>query len=152
MNQKVNLSKYALRFGGIYLILLVAASVIMAAFKINHSISVSIGILCGAASIVSNQFINEFKRSPTPIEKSKLSLYSLTAAFFASAAFSGSLIYFSSGTEGLYEFVGELFSMGPFVTALTVVFLGLLYYALLSFFYGNIAKRQYDSLIRSGKI
>ncbi len=149
MEENVRVGKYVFRFGVIHLILLVGISIILGLLEVEANSGVSIGALMGAAMAAVIKFIQDNKRAPSQSEKSQLIWLSLLVAVAISILISSIFFIFSGEGQEVFE---ALISMGFLVMLLILLFASAVCFFVLSLSYGHLAKKQYETLVKHGKL
>lgn len=172
-NDNADVAKYVLRFGLFYLLAFVVIAGVTALLKIDSNSSSMVSIFI-AMMMTSLKFINDNKRVPNASEKRKLVWYSFAATwvvsfvlvvlFLSIAGELGTIIklFNELGLALLYKLplipreVGatlELFHRIGFSFLFgAVLFVSALEVLMLYFGYGWYAKKQYEGLVKKGKI
>ncbi len=152
MEQPIDINKYIYKFSIVYAIGLIALTAIFNIFDINHSSGVSIAILIAAAMYTVGKFIEENKRTPNKKEKSKLVWSSLIVSWVLSIILAIVIVLALNGTQGLFEISKLAEQLNIIVIAVILFVVSLLYFAVLSWSYGGLAKKQFEGLQKKGKI
>jgi len=152
MEQNIVINKYIIKFNIAYAIGLVAITAIFIIFDLDHSLGASIGILIGAAMYSVGKFIEENKRIPNKIEKSKLVWLSLISSYITSIVLAVIVILLLDGIQGLTELSKLIEKLNIVIIAGATVVVSLIYFVVLSWSYGGLAKKLYESLQKKGKI
>lgn len=149
MEENVRVGKYVFRFGIVHLLLLVGLSIILGLLEVEANSGVSIGALMGAAMAAVIMFIQDNKRAPNKSEKSHLIWFSLLASIAISIVLSSLFLVFSAEGKELFS---TIVSMGFLVMFLILLFASAVCFFVLSLSYGHLAKKQYDALVKHGKL
>lgn len=149
MEEKIKLGKYAVRFGIIYLLLLIGVAVVLGIFDIESNSGVSMGALMGSAVVAAIKFVQDHKRPPTKSEKYRLSLMSLLAGWVVSAILTS--IYLLAGA-GSTEILETVKSTDLILIVVIVAVLSAIYLCALLLSYGYLATKQYEAMLKQGKI
>ena len=146
--ENVKIVKYILRFGLFYLLALVVIAIITTLLKINSNSSSMASVIL-ATMMTSLKFINDNKRVPNASEKAKLVWYSFTATWIVSFV----LVLLFLSISGELGTIIELLSKVSFGLVFGIVlFVSALEILLLYFGYGWLANKQYEGLVKKGKI
>ncbi len=149
MEENVRVGKYVFRFGIVHLLLLVGLSIILGLLEVEANSGISIGALMGAAMAAVIKFIQDNKRAPSQSEKSRLIWLSLLVAVAISILLSSVFFIFSGEGQEIFE---ALISMGLLVIFLIFLFASVVCFFVLSLSYGHLAKKQYEALVKHGKL
>lgn len=152
MEQNIVINKYIIKFSIAYAIGLVAITAIFIIFDLDHSSGASIGVLIGAAMYSVGKFIEENKRIPNKIEKSKLVWLSLISSYITSIVLAVIVISLLDGIQGLAELAKLIEKLNVVIIVGATVVVSLIYFVVLSWSYGGLAKKQYEGLQKKGKI
>lgn len=152
MEQNIVINKYIFKFSVTYAIGLIALTAIFNIFDLDHSTGASIGVLIGAAMYSVGKFIEENKRIPNKAEKSKLVWLSLISSFITSIILAVIVISVLDDAQGLAELAKLLEKLNVVILSGATIFVLLIYFAVLSWSYGSLAKKQYEGLQKKGKI
>ena len=152
MEQNIVIKKYIIKFSIAYAIGLVAITAIFIIFDLDHSSGASIGALIGAAMYSVGKFIEENKRILNKIEKSKLVWFSLISSYITSIVVAIIVISLLDGIQGLSEFAKLIEKLNVVIITGATVVVSLIYFIVLSWSYGGLAKKQYEGLQKKGKI
>lgn len=147
-NIDVDVTKYVLKFGIYYLLAVIAIAIITTLLKIDSN-SGSVATVLFATMMTSIKFINENKRVPNSNENKKLIWYSFAATWIVSLVLVLLFLVISGEMGAIIQGLNQasfslLFGVLLFVSAieLLVLYLG----------YGWLAKKQYEGLVKKGKI
>ncbi|WP_444916564.1 ABZJ_00895 family protein [Microbulbifer sp. JMSA003] len=149
MEDQVRLGKYAFRFAAIYLLLLVGMAIVLSILEIDSNSGATMGALMGSAMATAIKFVQDNKRPPTKSEKNRLALISLLASWIVSLLLMSILLL--AGSPGA-EILESIKSVNLMIIITIVVVLSLIYFLVLSFSYGYLAKKQYEAMLKQGKI
>lgn len=152
MAQGANLNRYIIKFSIAYIIGLVALTVVFYFFEFSLNSGMSAAILLGAAMYAAGTFVEENKRVPTKIEKSKLVWLSLVISWTISITLSMVFLLIMGGMEVLIELLYLGGEQNIVILIGALLFVSLLYFLALSWCYGGFAKKQYEALLKKGKI
>ncbi len=152
MEQAVDIKKYLIRFGMIYTIGIVAASLLLGLLEFDGGSGVSIAILVVAAMQTATQFILDNKRVPNKDEKSKLIWLSFLLSVLVSVGLILVVLLVLSGMEGLAEIPQLIAQFNIFVIVIPIVVVSLLHVGLLHLSYGRLATKQFAAMQKKGKI
>jgi hypothetical protein len=148
MTQDVKLSKYILRFGLFNLALLIGLSIVFAQLEIESGSGVSIGALMGAAIFAVAKFIQDNKRVPTSSEKTKLVWFSYLTSWLVSLLIVGIFVTLTSEHYQVINFMKS----NPLILIGILAFLTVFYVGVLYLSYGYLARKQFESMKKRGKI
>ncbi|WP_297812863.1 ABZJ_00895 family protein [uncultured Methylophaga sp.] len=148
MTQDVKLSKYILRFGLVNLALLIVLSIVSALLEIESGSGVTIGALMGAAIFAVAKFIQDNKRVPTSSEKTKLVWFSYLTSWLVSLLI---VSIFVTLTSEHYQVINFMKS-NPLILIGILAFLTVFYVGVLYLSYGYLARKQFESMKKRGKI
>lgn len=148
MTQDVNLSKYILRFGLFNIALLIGLSIVFSLLEIESGSGVSIGALMGAAIFAVAKFIQDNKRVPTSSEKTKLVWFSYLTSWLVSLLI---VSIFVTLTSEHYQVINFMKS-NPLILIGILAFLTVFYVGVLYLSYGYLARKQFESMKKRGKI
>ncbi len=152
MEQDINITRYTIKFGVAYCIGVVVLGVIFNLLNLEHNMGASIAILFAAASISATKFIQDNKRVPNKSEKMRLVWLSLFTTWFVSIMLIISFVFAINGFGGIIGLVKLAAEMDMPIVIGAVLFVSLIHLAILSYSYGGLAKKQYDGLLKKGKI
>jgi uncharacterized membrane protein len=152
MENTVDINKYIVKFGILYTIGIVVVTAILYAIDIDGNSGVSIAILMASAMYTAIKFIQDNKRIPNKSEKTKLVWSSLAVSWLLSVILFVALILFMEGFQGLAVISELIAELNTFLLLAILVLVSLIYLALLSWSYGGLAKKQYEKLLKTGKI
>ena len=152
MEQEVDLGSYIIKFLLGYTVGLILLSVAFHILDIDSNTGASIGVLFGAAIYAVGKFIQDNKRVPNKQEKSKLVWSSVAISWLVSLLLMFVYILFLDGAKGLADVTQMVAGINTMILFGVVVFVTLLNWAVLSYSYGGLAKRQFASLQKKGKI
>jgi len=152
MEQEIDLGRYIIKFLLGYTVGLILLSVVFHIFDIDSNTGASFGVLIGAAVYAVSKFIQENKRVPNKQEKSKLVWSSLAITWVVSLLLMAAFVFFLEGAKGLADLTQLVIELNTMILLGVVVFVTLLNWAVLSYSYGGLAKRQFASLQKKGKI
>ncbi|MGD8430151.1 MAG: ABZJ_00895 family protein [Ectothiorhodospiraceae bacterium] len=149
MEKEVPLTKYTLIFGVGYFAALVLVGVAVRIFDIGGSAGATPGALFAGAIIVVSRFLQDNRRPPSRSEKSKLAVLSLVMAWLVSIVLAAlAMLLFGDifGIQELFQTGGAGIYFG------VAAFFSFLYFVLLSFAYGPMAKKNFEAMRRKGKL
>lgn len=149
MEENVKIGKYILRYAVVHLLLLVGISIILGLLEIEPNSGVTIGALMGAAMAVIMKFIQDNKRPPNKSEKNYLVWLSLLVSIAISLLLSSVVLFFSGEVRELFEMLA---SIGYFVFVFILLFVSVVCFCVLWFSYGYFAKKQYEAMLKYGKL
>lgn len=152
MEQDIVINRYIIKFSIAYAIGLIAITAIFIIFDLDHSSGASIGVLIGAAMYSVGKFIEENKRIPNKIEKSKLVWFSLISSYITSIILAVIVISALDGIQGLTELAKLIEKLNIVIISGATIVVSLIYFVILSWSYGSLAKKQYEGLQKKGKI
>ena len=152
MEENIVINKYIIKFSIAYAIGLVVLTAIFNFFDLDHSTGASIGILIGAAMYSVGKFIEENKRTPNKTEKSKLVWSSFFISWVLSIILLIVFIFVIEGMPGLIELTKLAGKLNNAIIFGALIIVSLLYFSILSWSYGGLAKKQYEGLKKKGKI
>ncbi len=152
MEQNVEINQYILKFSIAYIIGLVALAAIFYFLDLDGGSGASIGALIGAAMYSSGKFIEENKRIPNKVEKSKLVWLSLLLSWVVSIILVVIFVLVFDGFEGLFELSNLMLELNAIVIFGILFFVSLLHFLALYWCYGGLAKKQCEGLKKKGKI
>ncbi len=148
MNE-VKILKYILRFSLIYLVAIILVGTILILLNIDSNSGAKIGALLAAVVMTIDKFLKDNKRIPNKQEKSKLVWGSLIASFIVSSLVVVPLLILSGEFSNIIKLIsGE--SSKYFLAAF--IFITVIYYLLLTFFYGSFSKSLYKNMKKKGEI
>ena len=148
MTQDVKLSKYILRFGLFNLALLIGLSIVFALLEIESGSGVTIGALMGAAIFaVANLFRTTSAFQPHQ-KKTKLVWFSYLTSWLVSLLI---VSIFVTLTSEHYQVINFMKS-NPLILIGILAFLTVFYVGVLYLSYGYLARKQFDSMKKRGKI
>lgn len=148
MEQDVNVSKYVIRFGLVNLALLVGLSMVFALLDIESGSGVTLGALMGAAIFAVAKFIQDNKRVPSSSEKTKLVWFSYLTSWLVSLIIVNISVTLTSEHYQVINFMRS----NPLIIIGILVFLTVFYVAVLYMSYGYLARKQFESMKKRGKI
>lgn len=152
MEQDVNINKYIIKFSLAYFIGIIALAVILNIFDIEHNTGASIAVLIGAAIYCVGKFIEENKRIPNKVEKSKMVWLSLIASWLISITQLIIIMILFEGAPILVEISSLMERINLIIVAGVVLLISIIYFAVLSWSYGSLAEKQLLALQKKGKI
>jgi len=103
----------------------------------------------GAAMAAAIKFIQEQKRPPTKSEKNTLTLLSLATSWLVSLLLAGAFLIASTEETGILE---TMKSINAAIIIGVIVVLSAIYMFALSLSYGYLARKQYEAMLKKGKI
>lgn len=152
MEQEIDLGRYIIKFLLGYTVGLILLSIVFYILDLDSNSGASIGVLIGAAVYTVGKFIQENKRVPNKQEKSKLVWSSIAITWGVSLFLMVAFVLFLEGTKGLADLTELVAEINSVILVGVIVFVTLLNWALLSYSYGGLAKRQFATLQKKGKI
>lgn len=144
MEQDVAMGNYIIKFILGYTIGLVLLSAIFHIFELEGNSGASIGVLIGVAIYVVGKFIQDHKRVPDKKEKSKLVWSSLVMSWLISIALLIVYVFVVDGGKGLSDLRQLLAEINMIVMVGVIAFVTLINWALLSYSYGGLARKQFE--------
>lgn len=151
--QEVNLTTYIVRFSIIYVCFMICMGFIMALLPFDSNSGGTAASLIIAAMFTVIKFIKDHKRIPNKSEKMKLTLFSFLASWIVSIFLVGLFVAVSGEGRQLVDLIKSInitMFLGIFIVVLIVT--SLISFGSLYFTYGFIAKKQFQTLQRKGKI
>ncbi len=152
MQQDMNITKYTFKFGVAYCAGVVILGVIFNLFNLDQNVGASIAVLFAAASTSATNFIKDNKRVPNKAEKTKLVWLSLFTAWLVSIMLIISVAFAIDGFGGVVGLIKLATEIDMPVIIGAILFVSLIHLVILSYSYGSLAKKQYDGLLKKGKI
>lgn len=152
MEKDVEVKSYIVKFGMAYTIGLIALSAIFQYFDLDHSTGASIGVLLGAAMYAVGKFIQDNKRIPSKKEKSKMVWTSFLISWVVSILLLVAIVLILGGGRGLGELAQLAEELNITIITGSIIFVSLLYLAVLYYSYGGLAQKQYEGLKKKGKL
>ena len=152
MEQDVNINRYIFKFSIAYFVGIIALAVILHVFELEHNSGASIAVLIGAAMYCVGKFIEENKRIPNKSEKSKMIWFSLLASWLISIIQLFIIVLIVDGAPILAELSSLIEKLNITIITGIVIFVSLIYFAILSWSYGSLAEKQLVALQKKGKI
>ncbi|MDI4638240.1 MULTISPECIES: ABZJ_00895 family protein [Halomonadaceae] len=152
MEQDVKINKYVIKFCFAYALGSVAAFAILYFLDMDANSGVSAAVLIGGAVYAAGKFVEDNKRIPSKREKSRLVWLSLFSCWGLSIASSIVVVLSVAGFDGLLYIYAIFKSMNFLIVLVLFMFFSLLYFLVLSWCYGGLAKRQLKNLKKKGKI
>ena len=144
----IDVAKYVVRFALFYLLAVIAIAIVTILLKLDSNSGSMVSVLV-AAMMTSLKFINDNKRVPSAYEKKKLVWYSFAATWVVSLVLVVLFLSISGELGAIIDLLskagyGLLFGVMLFVSALEIL--------MLYFGYGWLANKQYEGLVKKGKI
>ena len=152
MEQDIDITKYIIKFSLGYVFGLIALAAIFYILDLEGNSGASIGVLIGAAMYAGGKFIQENKRVPNKKEKSKLVWLSLISSWVVSTFFLIAAVLILDGQQGLTDLSLLVEELNAVIITSVLLLVTLLHFAILSYSYGGLAKKQYLGLQKKGKI
>jgi len=148
MHENINITKYIVKFGLSYFFIILLLSIISILLNLNSSSSSAVSIIA-AAMIASLKFIKDNKRIPNAYEKKRLVWYSFATAWFVSLLV---ITVFLSIVGKFTEAITLLRGIKFIPLFMIILFTSALNILILYFSYGWLANKQYEGLVKKGKI
>lgn len=147
-DNNVDVAKYVLWFGLYYLVIVVLVSIVTTLLKIDSN-SGSMVPLIIVTMMTSLKFITDNKRVPNAHEKKKLVWFSFVVTWAVSLLLAIVLWSFSGEFDAVIDLVNKT-GYGPLFGI--ILFISTLELLILYFGYGWLANKQYQGLVKKGKI
>ncbi|MEJ2499430.1 MAG: ABZJ_00895 family protein [Sulfurovaceae bacterium] len=142
------MAKYILQFGIYYVVAIVIVAIVKILLKIDSNSTSMVSIIF-ATMMTSMKFISENKRVPNSYEKKKLVWYSFAVTWAVSLILIVLILSVSGETNVIIELFGNV-NYGLLLGVL--LFVSVMEILILYFGYGWLAKKQYEGLVKKGKI
>jgi hypothetical protein len=152
LEHNINLSSYTIRFAIAYCIGLIIVAGIFYIFDLEHSSGASVGVLIGAAMFSASKFIQDNHRLPSKTEKSRLIWQSFLVSWLVTLVLLLVMVIALGGLQVLAEMSQLASRLSVTIVAGVIIFASLVQWAVLYFSYGSLAKKQYEALVKKGKI
>ncbi|WP_148861168.1 ABZJ_00895 family protein [Marinobacter fonticola] len=139
----MKLQRYFILFGVIYVALMAAISLIVYFTGTSLGFIASLAYLVGAGTGAASLFVREQQHAPDAAEKRKLALGCVGVTFAISIVTTLSLVVGNVGLAQTPAALSSAFSaLSPLAWLAVLVVIALVYYGILSLFFGWFAQRQ----------
>ncbi len=150
--ESIGIRKYIITYGVCYTIGLVAVIGVLKLLELEGNSGVSIGVLIGSAMYAASKFISDNKRVPNKAEKSKLVWQSFLVSWLVSLILLLIIVASIIDLEEIPKLSEDITQTNIAIIMGATVFASLIQWGILTYSYGSLAKKQYATLVKKGKI